>query len=441
MIVCKKCIKSLLICVAVCLPCFSVASWSESACRSVGSNGVEGCSAVSNNYTQPYCITNVNRNFGDGDVDNVMSCLWPNVTNTLSTGNTNVTTKGIIEKYCHSLLSELNEWRIYFAKSNSEMDEFDWQQTFDSHQSLFLSALCWSFKVGKNTPFLNWNEDFFSDVYAWDIVKILKLQQNKDWKDFCSLKNNDNDNTDNDLNDCDLGIYVTKIFEWIMSDLFKIKYAEVLHVDTNEKYNSNEKVENFMKEYFSISGWYKDLKKNYSKTISILESDQKYYKDVLSSVRIINTSKLAGLVKEGKCPVGWNVKWSKFVACALHSFQWSWSPLTPSFLALVYNELLHYRLFVSYYAYAIRQKNLDNEERLNNEVKILDFQKYSDMQVEAFKLAQHGFEEFSMTYPLHIRIHLYMEKVEKFRNDGLSKVVTLFYSLSEKLKNVQEPTS
>ena len=78
---------------------------------------------------------------------------------------------------------------------------------------------------------------------------------------------------------------------------------------------------------------------------------------------------------------------------------------------------------------------------LEYEVNIQDFQKYSDMQIEAFKMVQNNLEEFSMTYPLHVWILLYAEKVEKFRNNSLSKVISLFYSLSEKLQNVQEPLS
>ena len=47
---------------------------------------------------------------------------------------------------------------------------------------------------------------------------------------------------------------------------------------------------------------------------------------------------------------------------------------------------------------------------LEYEVNRQDFQKYSDMQIEAFKMVQNNFEEFSMTYPLHIWVLLYLEK-------------------------------
>lgn len=421
----KKCIKPLFVCIVVCLPCFSIASWKETACKNVDLQD-NTCKSVSNDYKQPFCITNVNRNSGNGDVNNVNSCIWPIDTNGVSLNiNSETSTKALINRYCDFMLSESSEWRIYFAISNERMENYDWQQTFDSQQSLFLYALCSSFDTDR------WKNSLVKGAYKWDIVKLLKLQQKSDWEDLCSLDGG------NSLNKCDIGIYVTKIFEWLMSDLFKIKYAQVLHVDSSENFDAKKKVEEFMKGYFMIDGWYdKYLKKNYSKTISALESDQKYYKNVLNSVKIIDNSKMVSLAKRSGCLSGWNIKWTDFVACALHASQWTWISLTPSFLSLVYNELLHYRHFVSYYTYVVGQK-----KSLEEEVKILDFQKYADMQVEAFKLAQHSFEEFSMTYPLHIWMLLYIEKVEKFRNSSLAKVVPLFYSLSEKLQNVQEPTS
>jgi hypothetical protein len=76
------------------------------------------------------------------------------------------------------------------------------------------------------------------------VVKILNLQQrtfqNSVSKDLCLLSD------DPSLYKCDISIYATKIFDGIMSDLFRIKYAQVLHLDTAEKFNVKRKVENFM---------------------------------------------------------------------------------------------------------------------------------------------------------------------------------------------------
>ena len=65
---------------------------------------------------------------------------------------------------------------------------------------------------------------------------------------MCSLDAKDNES----LDECDMAIYATKIFEAIMTDLFKIKYAQVLDVDTNKNFESvkMKKVESFMAGYF-----------------------------------------------------------------------------------------------------------------------------------------------------------------------------------------------
>jgi hypothetical protein len=73
------------------------------------------------------------------------------------------------------------------------------------------------------------------------VAKILNLRQISDGKDLCSL------NDDSNLSKCDLSIYATKIFDGIMSDLFKIKFAQVLHLDTTEKFDVKRNIEDFMK--------------------------------------------------------------------------------------------------------------------------------------------------------------------------------------------------
>ena len=120
--------------------------------------------------------------------------------------------------------------------------------------------------------------------------------------------------------------------------------------------------------------------------------------------------------------------------------------MSPAFLTLIYNELLHYQEFLIYYTKWLDSKvhqsgvkSLTSDQKLNYAAIITDFESYSSIQKEAFKLAQRNLEDFSMSYPLHIWMLLYIEKVEKFRND-FTNVVTIFYSLSEKLQNVQLPS-
>lgn len=413
--------------VVMCLPCFSIASWKDEVCVEVDFNQEEWCNEVSENYKQPYCITNVWRTHGDEDIDNAKPCISYISANEFSIddsyGEPDFTTKKLVESYCSSLFWGSNEWRIYFAISSNNTEDLNREQTFDSHQSLFLYALCSSFDEKR------WSKSLVKEAFKWNMSKLLRLQQKSKWKDMCSLKDN------NILNGCDLSIYVTKIFEWIMSDLFKIKYAQVLQVDMAENFDSKKKVEEFMGIYSLMDTWYDNLKKSYGRTVSIIEWNQKFYRDVLNSLKIIDNSELVNFAEKSNCE--WIVTWTNFVACALHQ---KWLSLTPSFVTLVYNELLHYRHFILYYTHVMQTK-AKKTGNLEYEVNRQDFQKYSDMQIEAFKMVQNNFEEFSMTYPLHIWVLLYLEKVEKFRNNSLSKIIPLFYSLSEKLQNVQEPLS
>jgi hypothetical protein len=73
------------------------------------------------------------------------------------------------------------------------------------------------------------------------------------------------------------------------------------------------------------------------------------------------------------------------------------------------------------------------------ESKSPDFQLYWNIQLDSARFSLRKLEEFSMLYPLHIWLLLYQEREKFYRDDYLSPIVTLFYSLSEKLQNVQLP--
>ena len=436
-----------LVWVIVLLPCFVSASWKDSACG-IYKLEEQWCNQISNNYNEPYCVTNLRHNDRESsDVDYAEACIWPALTNKISSikqkevTREDFTTRNVVEQYCLALLWKSDTWRIYFAKPLANGDTWDRQQTFDSHQSLFLYALCSSFTEAGNKPFINDNA-LVDEAFKWDIAELLKLEQMSEWKNLCSLDD------DYGINDCDMAVYATKIYSAIMTDLFKIKYAQVLDVNTAKNFDSEwrQKIEDFMHWYYLMDNKYEELKDMYPKTVAILESNQKYYKRVLDTIKIIDNSKFADLSKKSKCPAEWNMVWMDFVACALHGSQWNGFSLSKSFVTLFYNEILHYHQFVTFY-----KKWLDERVDLNSKdktqeknvriwkSKIRDLEWYFDIQMEANNWVQRSFEEFNMTYPLHIWITLHIEKAEDFRNGSLSKVITSFYSLSEKLQNVQLP--
>lgn len=397
---------------------------------------IEGleCKDASNNYTVPYCVSR--------GVDYAASCNFTSIANSLSfhLDKKDFTTKDMISDYCAALLWDQdcaanlwddstcqNCWRIYFSKPNAEGNR-DWTQTFDSHQSLFVYLLC-SSAVNKKGSI------DFSEAFKWDATKLLRLQQMVNWKDQCSLKKSPT------LDECDMSIYATEIFSTIMSDVFKIKYAQIFHVDSvNGFENKKKRVAAFLSWYFNIIDEKKI--KDFPDTVDVIDSNQQYYKSVLKTLRLLDNSKLAKIAEESGCPSTWDVFWVDYVACALHSSQWNWSSLSPEFPTLFYNELLAYRMFVAYYSNWIQSKIKmleDNDKKEEWNKKDEDLQYYAGSQLEAATQTLRNFVEMNMTYPLHIWLLLYQEKIREYRNKFLPPVVKQFYSLSEKLQNVQLP--
>ena len=421
------------------MPFLVDASWQSEAC----SLNNTGCSIASSGFTQPYCMSST--------VDYAWVCIWPALTNSLSSIQEQQKSlwafdmKDVISKYCESVLWDSAHWRIYYSRPSQIVDSWDWQQTFDSHQSLFVYVLCSSFKDSKwETAFLPEGGDLVAKVFkeGEELVDVLKLHQWSAWKDLCSLSDSET------LADCDMSVYATKIFDAIMSDIFKIKYAQVLQVNTVENYDKNtpERVEDFFKGYYYILQKYEELKALFPESVGVLESNQKIYKGVLDTVLLIDNSKLAELANDSGCSSTGDVVWVDFIACALHSTQWKWMAIEPAFETMIYNELLNYRTFINYHSLWVENRvnkmslAKDNEKSIRiYESKGPDLQQYWDIEHDALKFALHKLEDFSMTYPLHIWLLLYQEREKKYRNSYLSPIVTIFYSLSEKLQNVQLP--
>jgi hypothetical protein len=59
-----------------------------------------------------------------------------------------------------------------------------------------------------------------------------------------------------------------------------------------------------MSGYMFINRRYEEMKNDFPKTLSILKSNQKYYKKVLDTVKILDNSKLADLAEKSNCSMG-----------------------------------------------------------------------------------------------------------------------------------------
>ena len=420
------------------MPFLVNASWQSEAC----SLNNTGCAIASSGFKVPYCVSS--------SVDYAKTCIRPALTNNISSipaQKKNLSLfdiKDLLWQYCGSLLGKGADWRVYYAKPSQVSDSWDWQQTFDSHQSLFTYALCSSFKDKEwKTLFVPEWGDILSEAFLeWELIDVLKLHQRSWWKDLCSLSDFET------LSDCDMSIYATEIFTALMSDIFKIKYAQVLQVNTTKNFDAKtpERVQDFFKGYYYIIYKYQELKSLFPQTVDVLESNQKYYKNVLDTIKIMDNTKFAELAESSGCPITGNMVWMDFIACALHSTQWKWMAIEPAFETMFYNELLNYSIFMNYHSLWIegKVKKMAVDKRNEKSIRIYeskapDFEWYWNIQLDSARFALRRFEDFAMTYPLHIWLLLYQEREKEYRDKYLSPIVTLFYSLSEKLQNVQLP--
>ncbi|MDR3169678.1 MAG: hypothetical protein LBU27_08295 [Candidatus Peribacteria bacterium] len=64
-----------------------------------------------------------------------------------------------------------------------------------------------------------------------------------------------------------------------------------------------------------------------------------------------------------------------------------------------------------------------------------------DLFETALKSSLHDLQQTAITYPLHIGLVLYQEELLRFRDQYAAKLVTPFYTLYEKLRNVQCPAA
>lgn len=379
---------------------------------------------------QPYCVF---------DGENYTSCIRLWLTNKLTK---NVSSrKDIIETYCEALQwDDKRQWRVYYSKPSTDEDyeKWDWQETFDSKQSLFVYALCSSFRKESEAPFIKWDELDMWEVFKWDVATILKLQQRSKKQDLCSLEDSPS------LNDCDMSVYATEIFSAIMSEIFKISYAQSIGVDTTIDYDakSNDRIEYFLSWYFDIIDGYEVLQTKFPQTIDVMKSNQLFYKKILDKLVLIDNDKLVDRAEKTKCPETWNIAWVDFIACALHWQHGNGNYINRAFLTMYYNEIMNYRIFINYYR-QILDKMLINVS--DNELKTIinnhssEIERYSSIQLSAADQTLSDFLDWTMTYPLHIWLLMYQERMKNFRDKYFSPVVTIFYSLSEKLQNVQIP--
>jgi hypothetical protein len=226
-----------------------------------------------------------------------------------------------------------------------------------------------------------------------------------------------------------------------MSDIFKIKRAHFLQVESVHNFAEKpERIAKIFKVFFSEQNPNTmDYLLNFPQTSAMIDNNQNFFMRSLQTLVMLDNDGLAALASEGASPCVPTSAIAGFV-CGLHMpNQFGTSDHFVNFLM---NEYLQYRLFIDFYTEQQQKRialstNQAQQFLFNIELKTLSDQR--KMYGQALRVALEDFQDFVVTYPLHVGFVWYQEQLLRFRDDYAAKMVTPFYSLYEKLRNVQPP--
>jgi hypothetical protein len=282
------------------------------------------------------------------------------------------------------------------------------------------------------------DDTLINGVFQDHFVKQLKLQQMDGMKDVCLEPSAER---------CDILRYASKVYTSLMSDVFKIKWAHFLQVYSikgavADKY---ERVANVFKVFFATQESNKgDYFLFYPKTAAMIDNNQQFFMKSLQSLVMLDNDELLEKAVEAGCVPPLDGQVGGFV-CGLHMP--NQQGMDQYFVNFVMNEYLHYRFFIDFYANQQQKRilgnsnlsSLDSAQRRSLMTIVNSLVAQRNMDEELLKRSLEDFQDFIATYPLHLGFVWYQEQLLKFRNDYATKMVTPFYSLYEKLRNVQPP--
>lgn len=311
---------------------------------------------------------------------------------------------------------------------------FSSEQNFPSNQSLFLALLCNHNGV---------HADYFQET------TFSYLKKNKPWdSELLSYKTAKfTQSCQSEYQEkCNLALLADEIMTQLFSELFTLKQAEIFGLTTlklTSDADINKEINKYVLEKFAIPSEGKngfcweneDL--NYPKTCALLKKQMKSFLPTIQKFKLLDPLPLYDTIKEKN-------QTSTFKSCqssgkmsydiVLCGTLWETDNGLRPFINMLYNELTRYFTFTTYYKQILNQRNIV-DEATSDEISQLEAS-----QEKLLFLTNETLEDlvtFSTSYPIHIGMLMYQEDLLRFRN-RLSKVVTPFYTLYHKLRNVQE---
>lgn len=261
-------------------------------------------------------------------------------------------------------------------------------------------------------------EDSPGELLKPDLFKALSLGQFGGGVDLCAAHREE----------CDLSRYTSRVFSALMSDIFRIKRANFLGVRSSKLIGKKERIDALFAAYFAMEGsTLPDFQLTFPKTTSMVDSNQQFFVKSLQRLKVLDLEKLLDLSCAGA---------PDLISCGLYA---SGDGVDQHFLDFVYNEYLNYAIFVDFATNYTDKKAAaarDETTFLSLYTESASLSQQRKIYRQALQYALDDFKDFVSTYPLHVGLVLYQEKLLQFR-DKFSKVLPPLYTLYEKLRNVQ----
>lgn len=300
-------------------------------------------------------------------------------------------------------------------------------RVYDSKQSIFLYLIC-------NNQSLD-NKDRFSKNLGTKTDQYLKRMDFKSlgYEDFCPKEYKEN---------CNLPLIMHQLLAEILDELFTLQQARTiwLTLDPSDKEALREKMDALAYENFLIHWFCTDQTHNYPQTCNIREGHIRGFNNVIKNLTILKSKPLLEKAKDKKkgealtiCDTEKARDQYDIILCGT---LWETEKWLKPFINTIYNEVLRYQLFLSYYSQFL-QKTTDNMTTLYTQ-EANQIPKNLNIVYKSIHDSISDLSDFHNSYMIHIGLLGYEEDLLRLRNRSLSKIVTPFYNLYEKLRNVQK---
>jgi len=339
--------------------------------------------------------------------------------------------RSALYNYCNGVLNTSAVWL------NVLWDSY----YYSAKDSVFVYMICNNISSNFDNIFskdFNSSEEWYFIKSSFEDFWIVDYTQNPDF-DYCW--------SGSSLSYCDLTYHIPRVFDMIINDIFSVQQSKIYWL-TNldfEQESREDQVDKYALDKFNIK--FCDFNEwLYPKLCKTMKNYVKASSDLLKNLNILNYDSIYKKIDEWSFTKCHSSFWKydfEFLSCSLFGY---WFGMNSMFLNMVYNEFLYYLLFTRYYNYIILENpglaplshQKDNQTAINYlRNQSYEFNKAVNTSQKWISLSMKMLRELDFTFPLHVWFMMYQEDLLNLRDKSLYKIVTPFYTLHWKLRNVQ----